>query len=256
MNSVFGIFRISCLVIMLVTGMNASSQNEGFHKIGEAGNFSFRNIYHGSIAFAAGEKMIYLDPWGDAALYKGMKKADFILITHHHQDHFSPHNIEALLAEGTVLIVPSDVYDKMEEGLKKRSRIMKNGEELTLAGEITIKAIAMYNVPESDKAYHTRGSGHRYEVSHNGFRIYVSGDSGDTKEMRSLEDIDLAFVCMNQPYTMTVEKAAEAVVEFQPEAVIPYHYRNQDQSLSDISRFCSLVSQKGIACRILNWYPQ
>ncbi len=132
---------------------------------------------------------------------------------------------------------------------------MKNGDNITLSG-ISISAIPMYNLPESPTAMHTKGRGNGYVLGIGGKRIYLSGDTQGIPEMRSLKDIDVAFVCMNLPYTMDIKEAADAVLEFKPKIVYPYHYRGQG-GLSDINGFKSLVEagDKNIEVRLRNWYP-
>ncbi len=113
----------------------------------------------------------------------------------------------------------------------------------------------MYNLTAERLKYHKKGRGNGYVITLNMKRIYISGDTEDIVEMRSLKNIDYAFVCMNLPYTMTVDKAASAVLEIKPAVVIPYHYRGKG-GFSDIERFKTLVSKnKDIEVKLLNWYP-
>ena len=114
----------------------------------------------------------------------------------------------------------------------------------------------MYNLPESPTAMHTKGRGNGYVLNIGGKNIYLSGDTQGIPEMRSLKDIDVAFVCMNLPYTMDVKEAADAVLAFKPKIVYPYHYRGRG-GLSDVNAFKSLVDagNKGIEVRLRDWYP-
>jgi L-ascorbate metabolism protein UlaG (beta-lactamase superfamily) len=114
----------------------------------------------------------------------------------------------------------------------------------------------MYNLPESSTSRHTKGRGNGYVLSLGGSNIYISGDTQGIPEMRSLKDIEVAFVCMNLPYTMDVMEASDAVLAFKPKIVYPYHYRGQN-GLSDINDFKKLVDAKKLAIdvRIRNWYP-
>jgi len=133
--------------------------------------------------------------------------------------------------------------------------ILKNGDQQVVSG-ISIQAIPMYNLPESATAMHTKGRGNGYVLSLGGKNIYISGDTQGIPEMRSLKNIDIAFVCMNLPYTMDVKEAADAVLAFKPKIVYPYHYRGQN-GLSDVNAFKSLVEagDKNIEVRLRNWYP-
>ena len=110
----------------------------------------------------------------------------------------------------------------------------------------------MYNLPESPDAYHTKGRGNGYVLTIGGKNIYISGDTEDIPEMRALKNIDIAFVCMNLPYTMPPDQAAGGVLAFKPKIVYPYHYRGQDVNI-----FKNLVNagDKNIEVRLRNWYP-
>ena len=113
----------------------------------------------------------------------------------------------------------------------------------------------MYNLYEVVKMYLKKVRGYVYLLVLPDYSIYISGDTEDIPEMRALESIEIAFVCMNLPYTMSVEKAADAVLTFKPKVVYPYHYRNGDKSLSDVNKFAELVGKEGIECMLLDWYP-
>lgn len=133
---------------------------------------------------------------------------------------------------------------------------LKNGESKKVEG-ISINAIPMYNLPESATAMHTKGRGNGYVLKAGGKSIYISGDTQGIPEMRALKNIDVAFVCMNLPYTMDVTEAADAVLAFAPKVVYPYHYRGKD-GLSDVNKFKSLVDagNKGIDVRLRDWYAK
>jgi L-ascorbate metabolism protein UlaG (beta-lactamase superfamily) len=147
------------------------------------------------------------------------------------------------------------VADKLPDADKVQLVILKNNEQ-TLQSGISILAIPMYNLPESSTAMHTKGRGNGYVLTIGGKRIYISGDTQGIPEMRSLKNIDIAFICMNLPYTMDIKEAADAVLAFQPRIVYPYHYRGKD-GLSDVNGFKSLVQagNKNIDVRLRNWYP-
>ena len=197
---------------------------------------------------------IYADPSG-AENFKGQKSPDIILITDIHGDHFDIKTIEAVQKTGTLLIVPQVVADKLPAADKTRMIVMKNG-DATTQSFIMIRAIPMYNLPESPTAMHTKGRGNGYVLGIGGKLIYLSGDTQGIPEMRSLQNIDVAFICMNLPYTMDVKEAADAVLAFKPRIVYPYHYRGKD-GLSDIKEFKKLVEagDKNIDVRLRNWYP-
>lgn len=208
-------------------------------------------IQHATFVLKGGGKTIFVDPTGGAEAFKGQGKPDLILITDIHGDHFDPKTLSAVVTPDTTVVAPAAVADKMgpEKGGVK---ILANGEK-TAVGEIGIEAVPMYNLTEERKNFHTKGRGNGYVVTINGKRIYISGDTEDIPEMRGLKDIDAAFVCMNLPYTMDVEHAAQAVLAFRPKVVYPYHYRGKE--MSDVEKFKSLVAKdKDIDVRLLKWY--
>ena len=146
--------------------------------------------------------------------------------------------------------------DKLPEGMKTKAITISNGQELD-AGDLKIEAIPMYNLPEDETSRHPKGRGNGYILTMGGKRVYLSGDTEDIAEMRTLENIDIAFVCMNLPYTMDVNQAASAVNEFKPKVVYPYHYRGKG-GLSDVQSFKDQVNAENpdIEVRLRNWYSQ
>ena len=218
------------------------------------GPLTIQPVQHASLILTVKGVTIYVDPSG-ADHYKGMKAPDFILITDIHGDHFDLKTMDAVKQGSTSLVVPQVVADKLPESDKAHLIILKNGDQQVVSG-ISIQAIPMYNLPESATAMHTKGRGNGYVLSLGGKNIYISGDTQGIPEMRSLKNIDIAFVCMNLPYTMDVKEAADAVLAFKPKIVYPYHYRGQN-GLSDVNAFKSLVEagDKNIEVRLRNWYP-
>ena len=132
---------------------------------------------------------------------------------------------------------------------------MNNGDSLTMAG-IEIRAIPMYNLREEAKDLHVKGRGNGYIIERDGTRIYIAGDTEDIPEMRDLKNIDIAFIPMNLPYTMPVEAAADAVLEFKPKKVYPYHYKGKE-GLSDVGKFKNIVETNSVNIEVvqLDWYP-
>jgi len=135
--------------------------------------------------------------------------------------------------------------------------VLNNGDTKERFGFL-VEAIPMYNLREEALKFHTKGRGNGYVIEKDGKRVYISGDTEDIPEMRALKDIDIAFVCMNLPYTMTEIKAAEAVVDFQPTIVYPYHYRGAD-GFSDVGKFKAYIMKSSVGNKIrvkqLDWYP-
>ena len=219
------------------------------------GQLTIQPVQHASLVLTVKGVTIYADPSG-ADNYKNIAPPTIILITDIHGDHFDVKTIEAVKTANTILVVPQAVADKLPATDKDHLVILANGSNVTQSG-IAIEAVPMYNLPESATAMHTKGRGNGYVLGIGGKQVYISGDTQGIPEMRSLKDIDVAFVCMNLPYTMDVKEAADAVLAFKPKIVYPYHYRGQG-GLSDVNTFKSLVEagNKKIDVRLLNWYPK
>lgn len=212
-------------------------------------------IEHATAVIEWGEVVIYIDPTGGASAFEGQQKPDLILITDIHGDHFNLETLEALDTSDVKFIVPQAVADDMPEKFNKQLEILNNGESKEL-NNILIEAIPMYNLREEAKEFHVKGRGNGYILNIDDERIYFSGDTEDIPEMRALQNIDKAFICMNLPYTMTEESAAAAVLDFKPKQVYPYHYRGRP-NVSDVEKFKNLVNaaNQDIEVVQLDWYP-
>jgi L-ascorbate metabolism protein UlaG (beta-lactamase superfamily) len=223
------------------------------HEKVKGGELTIQPITHATFVLTYQNKNIYVDPTGGAEAFKGLGAADFILITDIHGDHFDPKTLEGVNTSKTMLIVPQAVADQLPATInKKKLVILKNNDKTTQAG-ILITAVPMYNLPGTENAnYHTKGRGNGYILVIGGKNIYISGDTADTPELRALKNIDIAFVCMNLPYTMDVKSASQGVLAFKPKVVYPYHYRGQDTK-----EFKTLVNagDKNIDVRLREWYP-
>jgi L-ascorbate metabolism protein UlaG (beta-lactamase superfamily) len=211
----------------------------------KAGELKITPIRHASMMIEAGGKVIHMDPWSQGN-FDGLPKADLILITDIHGDHMDPKAIELVRKSGTQIIAPSAVAKTVTE-----AKVMNNG-DTEKVGAFTIEAVPMYNEkrgPEPGKFYHDKGRGNGYVISYGGLRIYISGDTEGTPEMRALKNIDVAFVPMNMPNAMPPEEAADAVKAFKPRIVYPFHYRQTDTKL-----FAKALEGTGIDVRLRNWY--
>ena len=248
-------FFLSLLSISLLVNVSAQTRSNPDVIKTSKGDLTIQPIVHASLVISTPGLTIYADPTGGAASYSGINAPDLIIITDIHGDHFDAKTISAVRAASTTLIVPKAVADLMPDSLKSKAVIVNNGETIMQKG-ITISAIPMYNLPESATSMHTKGRGNGYVITVNTKKIYISGDTQGIPEMRSLKDIDMAFVCMNLPYTMNINEAADAVLAFKPRIVYPYHYRGQG-GLSDVEGFKKLVvaGNANIDVRLLNWYP-
>ena len=218
--------------------------------------FTINPIEHASMVLNWDGTIIYVDPVGGKEAFSDYTEPDMVLITDIHGDHMDIPTLEAIVADKTVVFAPKAVFDKMPESLQNKTSVINNG-EITNDFEMTIEAIPMYNLRPEALKFHEKGRGNGYVFERNGKRIYISGDTEDISEMRNLKDIDIAFVCMNLPYTMTVEKAAEAVLAFKPKTVYPYHYRGTE-GLSDVEKFKLLVEAGNPDIKVtqLDWYPK
>ncbi|SEL74816.1 L-ascorbate metabolism protein UlaG, beta-lactamase superfamily [Maribacter orientalis] len=212
-------------------------------------------IEHATAVIEWNDITIYIDPTGGSTAFKNQKKPDLILITDIHGDHFNKETLEAIDISKATFVVPQAVADEMPNEFADKLKILSNGSSKELNG-ILIEAIPMYNLREEAKDFHVKGRGNGYILTIDKQRIYFSGDTEDIPEMRSLKNIDKAFVCMNLPYTMTVESAASAVLDFKPKQVFPYHYRGRPD-VSDVEMFKKLVDagNQDIEVVQLDWYP-
>ncbi len=221
----------------------------------DQGQLKIVPVTHGSLVLQWNGKTIYVDPYGGAELYKSIPKADLILITDIHGDHLDAKTLDALDTKKTVIVAPQAVADQIPEQYKDKLKVIANGES-TSQIEIKIEAIPMYNLPETEDSKHPKGRGNGYLLTIGGKRIYISGDTEDIPEMRALQNIDVAFVSMNLPYTMDIDQAASGVLEFKPKVIYPYHYRGTE-GLADVESFKRMVNDKdkNIEVRLRNWYP-
>lgn len=220
------------------------------------GNIIIQPIFHGALVLKLANKTIYIDPYNGIEAYKGLTSPDLILITHIHQDHMDTITLNGLNTSKSKLLVPKAVADILPSKWTNKTTILNNNQTFT-DSEISITAIPMYDLPQEKSARHVKGIGNGYILKFGGKSIYISGDTDDIPEMRNLKNIDVAFVCMNEPFTMTIPQAADAVLAFKPKIVYPYHYRNRS-GFSDIEAFKQIVtkSNANIDVRVRNWYAE
>src|SRR5271168_1134823 len=212
------ILTLACFILTIASVALAEANTQTFAT--SAGPVQITPLNHASTRIEAGGKTIYLDP-AKPVDFANAPKADLILITDIHGDHMDPDSVAAVSKPGTE-IVSSPAVAKTVTAAKP----LANCESKTWGGW-TIEAIPAYNLkrgPEPGKLFHDKGRGNGYLLTYGGKRFYFSGDTEGIPEMRALKNIDVAFVCMNLPYTMPPEEAADAVKAFHPKVVIPYHY--------------------------------
>jgi L-ascorbate metabolism protein UlaG (beta-lactamase superfamily) len=208
-----------------------------------AGNLEITFLGHASMIFSINDKIIHIDPFSSVADYNRLPKADLILITHEHGDHLDLRALSLILKQNTQIICTEKCAPSLSNGI-----IMKNGDTRAFDG-ITMEAVPAYNVkngPGAGQVYHPKGQGNGYILTIGDKRIYIAGDTENTPEMKALKNIDVAFLPMNLPYTMTPEMVADAVLAFKPKILYPYHYgETKTQTLLDL-----LKNEKEIEVRI------
>lgn len=208
-----------------------------------AGNLTIAFFGHASLRFTFGGIEIYVDPFGEAADYPKLPKAEVILITHDHFDHCDPKAVAAIRVDKTQVVFSAACAQKLEGGMA-----MQNGDSRFVCG-VKVESVAAYNVVHkrtNGKPFHIPGEGNGYVLTFGDKRVYVAGDTENIPEMKNLRDIDCAFLPVNVPYTMTPEMAADAARTFRPRILYPYHFDE-----TDLSRLAALLKdEKGIEIRI------
>jgi len=235
------------LLVQVSTAFGAATPNKQTDLVQTSkGPLRITPLFHGSVMLEYDGKIIHIDPWSQAD-YTGIPQADFILITHTHADHMDAAMINKLKKPGTLILSSPAVEDTLN-GACGIVESMANGERKTLLG-IDIEAVPMYNLvrgSEPGNPFHHKGIGNGYVLTFGDTRVYISGDTEFIPEMRSLQNIAVAFICMNPPRTMPTAEAADAVKAFRPRIVYPYHYRGQNpQDFAD-----ALKATPGVEVRI------
>ncbi|MCL3882274.1 MBL fold metallo-hydrolase [Marivita sp. GX14005] len=218
----------------------------------DGGEIFVHPVEHASFVMQTPAGTIYVDPVGAADRYSDLPAPDLILITHEHGDHYNAETLGAVMTDQTRMITNPAVFDMLPEDLASRASAMANGDEMDMDG-ITVNAIPAYNMTEGRLQFHPEGRDNGYVLDFGGFRVYISGDTEDIPAMRELENIDLAFVCMNLPFTMDASAAASAVSDFAPTFVYPYHYRGRDGGTQDPAEFAKMV-EGDVEVRMGEWY--
>jgi L-ascorbate metabolism protein UlaG (beta-lactamase superfamily) len=247
---------LTLLLLAALPGAYAQAPRPAADRIDtKQGPLLVQPVSHASLVLTWNNKTIYVDPSGGSEAYAGLKPPDLLLITDIHGDHCDTKTLAGLNTAKATFVVPQAVADKLTETAKAQVVVLPNGDQTQQAG-VSITAVPMYNLPEAPDSRHPKGRGNGYVLNFGGKNVYLSGDTEDIPEMRALKNIDVAFVCMNLPYTMDVDQAAAGVLAFKPKIVYPYHYRGQN-GLSDVEAFRKAVDAgKGnVEVRLRNWYP-
>jgi len=238
------LFSAALIPVVLGVPALAADQTQSFST--SKGAVAITPIYHATARISAGNDTIYIDPAKPAKI-DGMGPGGLILITDIHGDHMDADDVKALSNAGTVVIAPAAVQKTITQ-----AKVLANGAPTDWHGW-KITAVPMYNITHnqpSGQPFHDKGRGNGYVLNYGGKNFYFAGDTEGVPEMRALKNIDVAFIPMNLPYTMTPAEAADAVKAFHPKVAIPYHYKGQD-----LNQFKAALAGTGIEVRLLEWYP-
>lgn len=207
-----------------------------------AGPLTVAFIGHGSLRFDFAGKTVYVDPYAKVGDYGAMPPADLVLLTHEHGDHLDPAALARITGPDTPIIETGACLEKLGRGT-----VLENGQATEVLG-IGIAAVPAYNIQhkrESGEPFHPKGRGNGYVLTFGGLRVYVAGDTEDVPEMAGLAGVDVAFLPMNLPYTMTPEMAAHAARMVRPKVLYPYHYGDADPR-----KLATLLAGDGIEVRV------
>lgn len=233
------------IVTAMVINISSLSGQEPFEKdsfITGDGTLEITFIGHGTVMISFNDYIIHIDPVSAEADYSILPDADMILVTHDHGDHLDPSAISKIIKKGTVVICNNSSASRIDNPM-----VMKNGETIEVDG-ITVEAVPAYNIVNQRSAgnpFHPRGTGNGYILGFGGKRIYIAGDTENIPEMSNFGKIDIAFLPMNLPYTMTPEMVSEAARVLNPVVLYPYHFGN-----TDTGRLLELLKDTAIDVRI------
>ena len=243
---------ITCMLAALGLTAAYGQQNQQSYEVDtfktkSGKTIRFHALVHASIRVEYDGKEIEIDPvtkLGNRTVdFTAMPKADYIFVTHEHQDHFDREALKILTAQQTSLVTNKRCADMLGSG-----KVMANGDKLQLADDITVEAVPAYNITEGRQQYHPKGRDNGYILTIDGLRIYTAGDTEDIPEMASVSDIDIAFLPCNQPFTMTTDQLVRAARIVKPKVLFPYHYGQ-----TDVSKLPSQLQGDGIDVRIRHY---
>jgi len=221
-----------CVILFALFSTQQNFETDTFQT--QSGELKITFIGHGTLMMKFDGKTIHIDPVGRYADYSKMPKADLILITHEHGDHLDADAISKIKKKSTEIILTEKCHEQYCSG-----KILKNGETGEFAG-IIIEAVPAYNIKHKrseGNPFHPKGIGNGYVLHFGGKKVYVAGDTENIPEMADLKNIDIAFLPMNMPYTMTPEMVADAAKIIRPTILYPYHFGNTDtQKLIDLMK--------------------
>ena len=204
-------------------------------------------IKHASLMIEYSNQFIYVDPVGEFCNFETMPKADFILITHDHYDHFDSKAIQIIRKPSTKIVANKLVIEAFNEGIA-----LANNEDVSLSQDIHVLAVPAYNTTPGRDKFHPKIINNGYVLTIDETVIYISGDTEHIDEMKKLENkIDIAFLSVNQPYTMTIEQATQAAKDIKPTILYPYHY-GQTEQITPIHQLIQALKEEQVEVRIRN----
>lgn len=221
----------------------------------DGGSIEISPMVHAHVQIQFAGKVIQVDPSSETNP-AAPSRADLVLITDIHPDHMDPGSIDRLRKATTHYVAPPALAGRFPG----QTTIIANGETKVVDG-VSIQAVAAYNLtrgPAAGQLFHPRGRGNAYVITLGGKRILLTGDTECTPELKALTGIDVAFVTMNLPYTMTPQEAADCVKAFKPKLVYPYHYRQERLRPADKNKTDFVAAMKGAAgieVREVDFYP-
>ncbi len=204
-------------LLPMIISINAQTFDPDVYNTSK-GTLKIYFVGHGTLMFDFNGKIIHVDPWAKLTDYSKLSKADIILITHQHGDHYDTAAINQIMTKKTSLVVNGEIYETNMLG-----EVMKNGDTKIIQG-IKIEAVPAYNLTREREKFHPTGRDNGYVLNFGNRRVYIAGDTEDIPEMAFLKNIYIAFLPMNQPYTMLPEQVVKAVDMFKPKILYPYHY--------------------------------
>ncbi len=238
--------RLLLLLLPLLGTTAMGAQKSDTFKTRSGRDVVITHIKHATMQISYDGKTIYVDPvikLKPETDYSDYPKGDYIFVTHEHADHFDPIALSQLRHDATVVVANPSVSEKLHYGMT-----MKNGDHFTLSDDIEVWAVPAYNTTAGREQFHPKGRDNGYVLQIDGLRIYIAGDTEDIAEMATLENIDVAFLPCNQPYTMTVDQLVRAAKTFRPKVLFPYHY-----SQTPVSQVLMKLMGSGIEVRIRDY---
>jgi L-ascorbate metabolism protein UlaG (beta-lactamase superfamily) len=216
---------ICCVMLLFASTLLAVEEKQKDVIKTSMGDLEITFLGHGTLMMTCAGKTIHVDPFAQVTKYEDLPDADLILITHHHGDHLDAKAIEQIRRKDTKVLLTSAGAEQISGGT-----VMKNGDVQTVAG-VKVEAVPAYNLihkrPDGNP-FHPKGEGNGYILTFGKTRVYVAGDTENTPEMKALKNIDIAFLPMNLPYTMTPDMVADAAKAFKPKILYPYHFGETD----------------------------